>query len=115
VLDRLHLIVLASQRRFPAGTDPYVIVTRLAEECGELAREVQHREGLGLKREKHGEPSDANTVKEVRQVMQCALEIALHYGLADELAASIEAGVERARADGLLSDEEIALAGRLSS
>jgi NTP pyrophosphatase (non-canonical NTP hydrolase) len=107
VLDRLFLVIRASQRHFPSGTDPYMLVTRLAEECGELAREVQHWEGLGLKRQKHGDPDPAHTAKEVRQVLQCALEIALHYDLVDELAASIERGIEIAHADGLLTDEEI--------
>lgn len=109
MLDRLFLTVLALQRRFPDGTNPYIVITRLAEECGELATEVQHREGLGLKRVKHGEPDPAKTAKEVRDVLQCALEIALHYDLVEDLRASIEDGISRAHREGLLSDEEVAM------
>jgi NTP pyrophosphatase (non-canonical NTP hydrolase) len=31
-------------------------MTRLLEECGELAKEVNHFEGTGIKRQKYGEP-----------------------------------------------------------
>lgn len=60
--------------------DPFRIATRLAEECGELAAEVNHFEGVGSKREKHGEPDRAALAGEVIDVIRCALQVASYYG-----------------------------------
>ena len=40
----------------PNGDDPFRIVTRLAEECGEVATEVNHFERQGVKVARFGEP-----------------------------------------------------------
>ena len=50
-------------RRFPNHNEPFQIMTRLLEECGELAEQVNHFEGTGVKREKHGEPDKAKLAK----------------------------------------------------
>ena len=47
----------AANRRFPDGVEPYQMGTRLLEECGEVAAEICHWEGSGVKRIKRGEPS----------------------------------------------------------
>jgi len=69
-MDRLLLIVEAQKRRFPQGLNPFMMVTRLVEECGELATEVQIWEDSGLKRIKHGDPSRERTAKEVMFVVR---------------------------------------------
>jgi NTP pyrophosphatase (non-canonical NTP hydrolase) len=38
-------------------------MTRLLEESGELAQQVNHFEGAGVKREKYGEPDGKNLPK----------------------------------------------------
>ena len=106
-LDDLWLSNLALSRRFPAGQQPFQMVARLAEECGELAAEVNHWEATGVKREKHGEPDPATTAKEVMDVLRAALQIASHYGLESELEACIQAGVARARDEGRLTDDDV--------
>lgn len=72
------------------GQDPFRIITRLAEECGELAKEVNHFEDTGRKREKHGPPSRESLAQEVQDVLRCALQVASYYGAEQELAASVE-------------------------
>jgi NTP pyrophosphatase (non-canonical NTP hydrolase) len=67
VIDRLMLIVEAQKRRFPEGQDPFKMLVRLQEECGELATEVQIWEDQGLKRAKHGEPDKHRTASEIVQ------------------------------------------------
>ena len=102
MLDKLLDINEALNRRFPEGDDPFRIMTRLLEECGELANQVNHFEGAGVKRDKHGPPDKARLAKEVQDVLRCALQIAQHYGIEGELAASIERSYEGAKAEGFL-------------
>jgi NTP pyrophosphatase (non-canonical NTP hydrolase) len=83
------------------------MITRLVEECGELATEVQVWEDSGLKRLKHGKPDRERTAKEVMDVLTAALTIADHYGLIDEVAARVELSIQRAASDGLLMETEL--------
>jgi NTP pyrophosphatase (non-canonical NTP hydrolase) len=53
-------------RKFPHGNNPYQIMTRLLEEAGELAQQVNHFENSGVKRDKHGEPDRARMAQEVK-------------------------------------------------
>jgi NTP pyrophosphatase (non-canonical NTP hydrolase) len=100
--EQLQQINVALDRRFPDGRNPYQIMTRLAEECGELAREVNHFEGSGVKADKHGAPDPAHLAKEAQDVLRCALQIVAYYGLQDELEQSIAASYEQARREGLI-------------
>lgn len=88
--SQLQLINLALERIFPDGNDPYQIMTRLLEECGELAEQVHIFENSGIKRQKHGEPDPAQMIKEIQDVIGCALQVASHYGLVTALHEAIE-------------------------
>ena len=46
-MDRLLCLAKGMNSRFPEGNTPYEIMTRLLEECGEVASEVNHFEDLG--------------------------------------------------------------------
>mgnify|MGYP001815690673 CR=1 FL=1 len=85
------------------------IATRLAEECGEVAAEVNHFERQGVKVERRGAPDRRKLAKELQDVMGAVLHLAIHYELQDELAASVNASYERVVAEGLvepLEDDE---------
>ncbi|HLL80704.1 MAG TPA: hypothetical protein VKT25_14445 [Ktedonobacteraceae bacterium] len=90
MLQTLYLIVDKYNARFPGGNTPFHTITRLCEEAGELAGAVNHFEGTGIKREKHGEPDRAALAKEVFDVMLAALSIARYYGVEQELQGVIE-------------------------
>ncbi|MBI5960999.1 MAG: hypothetical protein HY866_19830 [Chloroflexi bacterium] len=102
MFDQLKLINRALDRRFPQGHNPFQMVTRLAEECGELAREVNHFENSGVKVEKHGTPDKQSLAKEVRDVLLCALQIAAYYEAEQELEEVIQTSIQRARDEGLI-------------
>ncbi|MCA9380056.1 hypothetical protein KC675_02650 [Candidatus Dojkabacteria bacterium] len=73
------------------GNDnPFQIVTRLAEETGEVAEQVNHFEKIGVKSVKHGKPNKEHLASEVRDVIIVALQIAMRYGVVDELQKSID-------------------------
>ena len=88
--DKLIAITRGYARRFPEGDDPFQMMTRLLEECGELAQQVNHFESSGVKREKHGEPDKAALAKEVKNVLTRTLRVAQYYGVEKELEDSIE-------------------------
>ena len=93
--NELEGIVRHLDERFPDGNGIFQRVSRLAEETGELATAVNHREKMGVKQQKHGKPQDEALVGEVRDVLVSALAIAYHYGLVDDLKSIINTTYNR--------------------
>lgn len=100
--EMIKRIVRGLDTKFPNGTAIYQRISRLCEESGELASAVNHREGMGIKNDKHGEPSNEQLVKEIQDVIRCALGIAMHYGVEEQLSASIAASYDKLKADGFI-------------
>lgn len=98
----LMSIVAALDKRFPDGSSAFQRVSRLAEECGELAAAVNHKEKMGIKLQKHGEADDGNLVKELQDVLRSTLGIARHYGLEERLEQSIEDFYKAYQKDGFI-------------
>lgn len=90
IFIKLCRIAEGLDEKYPDGKNPFQIITRLTEECGELAEQVNHFEQTGIKNKKHGEPNKKHMAKEVQDVMRCVLQIAHYYKLEDELTKSIE-------------------------
>ena len=88
--EKLYQQIDILNAHFPEGNTPFHIITRLCEEAGELAAEVNHFEGMGLKRQKRGEPDKMALAKEVEDVIKSALSIARYYSIEQELRDSIE-------------------------
>ncbi len=101
-MDELYLLAQGYNCRFPQGVNPFQMVTRLLEECGEVASEVNHWEGSGVKRQKHGEPSKAQLANEIRQALAALASIAAYYSVEEELQVSIDDSLSRMRAEGLI-------------
>ena len=102
LLDKLYLMAQGSARRFPKGVDPYQMATRLLEECGEVASQVNHFEDSGIKRMKYGEPSREALAGEIKQAMAALAQIAVYYGVQSELEQSIDASIQRLREEHLI-------------
>jgi predicted enzyme related to lactoylglutathione lyase/NTP pyrophosphatase (non-canonical NTP hydrolase) len=105
MLEELLTITEGMRRRFPDGNEPFQIMTRLLEECGELAQVVNHFEGTGVKREKYGEPDTAKLAKEVMDVLGCALQVALHYGVTDDVEALLADRHQRLTREGFIPED----------
>jgi NTP pyrophosphatase (non-canonical NTP hydrolase) len=105
-LDKLHRVTIGLNRRFPEGNEPFQMMTRLLEECGELAKEVNHFEGTGIKQEKYGEPDKNHLAKEVMDVLRSALQVAIYYEVESELQNHIENSYQRLKQEGHLHQEE---------
>lgn len=101
-MDRFYKMVEASNKRFPKGVDPFQMATRLMEECGEVAAEINHWEKSGLKQQKHGEPKKENLANELRQAMVELFKIAVYYSIEAELEDSINQSLQRSQNEGLI-------------
>lgn len=101
-MEKLYPITRGLMKRFAEGNDPFQMVTRLAEECGELAAQVNHFENSGVKRQKMGEPDTMKLAKEVQDVLRCALTIAVYYDIEAELAASIQQSYTQLQVEGFI-------------
>ncbi|MGW6771138.1 hypothetical protein ACWGBX_12050 [Streptomyces sp. NPDC055037] len=75
----------------------------LAEETGEVAQQINRLEGMGVKRERHGEPDIDDLTKEVLDVVRCAVTIAMHYGCGDDLRALTSEKLASYRREGWVS------------
>lgn len=89
-MDKLYLLAKVHTNRFPDGNEPFQIVTRILEECGEVASEVNHFERSGIKIKKHGEPSRTHMADEIKQAINALVQLAQYYGLESELEQSID-------------------------
>jgi NTP pyrophosphatase (non-canonical NTP hydrolase) len=108
MIDKLYKIAEALNIKFPDGNGPFMIVTRLAEECGEVAAEVNHFERKGVKVDRLGAPNRRKFVKELQDVIGAVLQLALYYDLQTELEESVNVYYRRVVDEGLvepLADE----------
>ena len=101
-MERLYEMTRGTNKRFPEGNQPFQIMTRLLEECGEVAAEVNNFENTGIKRQKNGEPDKGVLAGEVRQVLQAVMQLVLYYDLEKELDHAITASIEQMKREGLL-------------
>jgi len=101
-MERLYNLSKGYNKRYPAGVNPYQIMTRLLEECGEVASAINLWENSGIKRQKHGAPSKEALADEVKQAMAALVQIAIYYQIETELDASIQASLQRMRDEGLI-------------
>ncbi len=104
--SKLYPVTLGLNRRFPEGNEPFKMMTRLLEESGELAKEINHFEGTGLKRQKYGEPDKTHLAKEVMDVLRCTVQVAIFYGIETELEQALQGSYARLKQEGHLRPDE---------
>jgi len=102
MFGKLPMVCKGYNRRFSDGFDPFQIMTRLFEECGELAQQVNHFEGSGVKRQKYGEPDKTHLAHELMQVLGSAYQVAIYYGIEPELDAELERAYQRLKSEGYI-------------
>lgn len=98
-MDSLKKIISINRKldqRF-GNTDPFQIITRLAEETGELAEQVNHFEDTGVKVKKLGRPNKESLANEVQDVIRAAMQIASHYEIEDAVFQSIDKSYEKSQ------------------
>lgn len=93
-MNRLYRIAEGHTKRFPNGNEPYQIVSRILEECGEVASEVNHFQQSGIKMQKHGEPSRQRLADEIKQAMCCLAQLVQYYSIEEEFEKSMEKSLD---------------------
>ena len=101
-MDKFYQIAKGLTKRFPEGEEPYQMATRLLEECGEVAAEINHWEDSGVKRQKRGEPSKEKLATELQQAIVALFRIAVYYSVENELNESVNRSLERLKNEGLI-------------
>lgn len=101
-MEKLYLLAKGYTNRFPNGNEPYQITTRLLEECGEVASEVNHFEKSGIKSLKHGEPSKQHLADEIKQAVNALIQLAVYYNVENELEKSIDISLEKMKNENLI-------------
>ena len=101
-METLYLMARGANKRFPEGDEPFQMATRLLEECGEVASEINLWEDTGIKRKKHGEPKKENLANELRQAMVALAQIAIYYNVEKEIQERIESSLSTMRTEGLI-------------
>ena len=94
-MEKLFELARCYTSRFPEGNTPYQIVTRLLEECGEVASEVNHFEASGIKLQKKGPPSKEALACEIKQAINALIQLTQYYGVEQELTDSIDASIRK--------------------
>lgn len=106
MLNNLEILAKGMNHRFPEGNTPYQITTRILEECGEVATEVNHFENSGTKRERYGEISKEKLASEIKDAMNALVQLALYYGVEDELEQAIEKSIRSLKEEGYIKEGE---------
>lgn len=101
-MEKLYQLAKGYTNRYPNGNNPYQIATRILEECGEVASEVNHFENSGIKAQKHGNPSKEHMADEIKQAINALVQLAMYYNVEEELEASIERSIEKMKEEGLI-------------
>lgn len=104
MLDTVNAINRGFVNKFPHGNEPFQIMTRLLEEGGELAQQVNHFEGSGVKQAKHGAPDRAKLAQEAKGVLLTLFQVVAYYELEAELQAALDQTLARLRSDGFVQD-----------
>ncbi len=102
--ERLEQVARGLHTKYPEGNDPFKCVTRLCEEAGELAQQVNHIEETGRKVEKYGPPDKQALADEIHHVLRAALHVAQYYHVEDKVKESIDEHLEKLRADGYVEE-----------
>jgi len=101
-MEKLYKMVQGYWKRFPKGVEPFQMVTRLLEECGEVASEVNLWEDSGIKRQRRGEPRKEDLAGEIKQALVALMQIAVYYEVENELESSINGSLELMKSEGLI-------------
>ena len=103
-MKELYKLANGYMKRFPKGVEPFQMVARLLEECGEVASEVNFLEDSGLKRQKRGEPKKEDLAGEIKQALAALMQIAIYYNVEMELNESVQKSLDIMEKEGLFQE-----------
>lgn len=90
LLNKILLVAEAQSRRFPKGDEPFQITSRLLEECGEVAWELNHYPRKNISIERNSKDNKGNLVTETYQAMTVLGQLLQYFDLTDDFVNKIE-------------------------
>ena len=102
--EKMKILAQGMNHRFPEGNEPYQIMTRVMEECGEVASEVNHFENSGSKTLKHGDPSKMALASEIKDAMNALMQVMIYYDVENEFVQAVEQSISRLTEEGHIKE-----------
>lgn len=90
LLNKISLIAQAQSKRFPNGDEPFKIMSRLLEECGEVSWELNHYERANVSVERNCKDNKENIVNEAFQVVMVLNQLLQYFDLSEDFVNKIE-------------------------
>lgn len=84
-LEMIDKVVERLNKKYTRGDELFKIVSRLAEECGEVAQQVNHYEIRGVNTERNNRDNKDELISEIYQVMLVSYQLIKYFGLEDGL------------------------------
>ena len=103
-MEKLYRICRGLNARFAGNDNPFRIMTRIAEEVGELASEVHHFERVGRTEKYESPPDKRRLAKECMDVLTGVLHVAMYYDAAKELEEEISKHARMVVDEGLVTE-----------
>ena len=105
-MEKLKQLAKGFNHRFPEGNDAFQITTRLLEECGEVAKEVNRLEKSGTKVLRHGNGTKEDLASEIKDAMNALMQRAIYYDAVEQVQASIEKSIKQLMQEGHIKGDK---------
>lgn len=104
-MEKLKQLALGLNHRFPEGNEAFQITTRLLEECGEVAKEVNRLEKSGTKVLRHGNGTKEDLASEIKDAMNALMQLAIYYDAVEQVQVAIAKSIEQLSQEGHIKGE----------
>ena len=104
-MKKLQQLAEGMNHRFPEGNHPFQIITRLLEECGEVAKEVNSLEKSGTKVLRHGNGTKEDLAGEIKDAMNALMQLAIYYDATNQLQETINNAIVQLKNEGCIEGE----------
>ncbi len=104
-MKKLQQLAEGMNNRFPNGNDAFQITTRILEECGEVAKEVNRLEKSGTKVLRHGNGTKEDLAGEIKDAMNALMQLAIYYDAFEQVQGAINSSLEQLKKEGYIEGE----------
>ena len=104
-MKKLKQLAEGMNNRFPDGNYAFQIATRILEECGEVAKEVNRLEKSGTKVLRHGNGTKEALAGEIKDAMNALMQLAIYYDVVEQVQESINNAIIQLQNEGYIKGE----------
>jgi len=104
-MDNLKKLAEGMNHRFPEGNGAFQITTRILEECGEVAQEVNRLEKSGTKVLRRGNGTKEDLAGEIKDAMNALMQLAIYYDAVELVQEAVAKSIEQLKDEGHIEGE----------